>query len=328
MSPSTAPTSTGARGSTAESDERASTAPELSTRASSWAQPNHAAWAVYRHRLYWVNQAPTGSIGRANLRGPLDVHENFVPSEQGSSQGDLEEPCGVAVDSTGIYWTDRVGGAVGHANLDGTGGRTLIAGGYATACGIALSSPYIYFAHSPYTGAGSIARALKSGDRVDPAFITGLNGPCGAALYGHDLYFADGATIDRTDLASPDPTSATAQIILGTKDACGVAVDGLFAGRIRVLAHRSGSGGTERLTITVSNPGTIRVTPLGAAARRLRPLHATVHRAGRATLILRPISAAGQQRAPSRGHIARLRLQYTPNGGITTINAVTLPLPT
>jgi hypothetical protein len=42
----------------------------------------------------WLNQGTDGSIGRANLTGPVDVHENFVP---------------------------RGGGAVGRANLDGSG---------------------------------------------------------------------------------------------------------------------------------------------------------------------------------------------------------------
>jgi hypothetical protein len=80
--------------------------------------------SIYGHHLYWVNESTAGSIGRANLTGPLDVHENFVPSEQGSGREDLNQPCGVAVNQAGIYWTNAVDGGVGarqHRSLSNPG---------------------------------------------------------------------------------------------------------------------------------------------------------------------------------------------------------------
>jgi hypothetical protein len=136
----------------------------------------------------------------------------------------LDEPCGVAVDASGIYWSDAIGGAVGHATLDGTGERTLLAGSQ-RACGVALAGRYIYWANEPLVGPRTIGRALESGADVEGTYITGLNGPCGSAVYSHYLYFADGATIDRADLSSPDPTASTQQIVMGTRNACGVAVE-------------------------------------------------------------------------------------------------------
>jgi hypothetical protein len=74
--------------------------------------------AIYRDHLYWANKEVNGSIGRASLIGPRHVQENFVPSEQSSGGHDLAQPCAVAVGPTGIYWSDAIGGTVGHANLN------------------------------------------------------------------------------------------------------------------------------------------------------------------------------------------------------------------
>jgi hypothetical protein len=176
--------------------------------------------AVYRRHLYWANKNIAGSIARANLTGPRDVRENFVPSEQASGGHDLGQPCGVAVGPTGIYWSNAIGGSVGRANLNGSGERTLVSGGL-QACGVALSRSYVYWTDQAN---GTIGRALLNGALPNPQYITGLNGPCGAAVNSHYLYFADRGTIDRINLRSPDPTSATEQIVTGTRNACGVAV--------------------------------------------------------------------------------------------------------
>jgi virginiamycin B lyase len=175
--------------------------------------------AVYRDHLYWANKMLAGSIGRANLTGPRDVHENFVPNEQVSDGHDLAQPCGVAAGPTGIYWSDAIGGSIGHANLNGSAEHTLITGGI-QACGVALSPRYVYWTDQAN---GTIGRALLDGADADSQYITGLNGPCGAAVTSDYLYFADRTTIDRTDLSSPSPTAATEQIVAGLRDACGVA---------------------------------------------------------------------------------------------------------
>jgi hypothetical protein len=277
--------------------------------------------AVYGHYLYWANGANYGSIGRANLAGPLGVQENFVPSEAASGRQDLNEPCGLAVGPTGIYWTDRGSGAIGHANLDGSGESTLLAGANAS-CGLALAGSVMYWpVNSSYAaGSGAIARALTSGVGLDPTFITGLNGPCGVAVFSHYLYISDSPTVDRTDLTSADPTAATVQITQDNEFGCGVAVDGLYTGTIRVLSARSQRGGAITLTVSVSNPGSIAVhqTP---SSRLLRSLRARTARAGHVVLTLRPTSNARLLLRTHRTLTARVQLVFTPAGGApSTVN--------
>jgi hypothetical protein len=281
--------------------------------------------AVYGNHLYWVNKTLNGSIGRASLTGPRDVLENFVPSEQGSGRSDLAEPCGVAVDATGIYWSNTIGGTVGHANLDGTGERTLLAGTNRV-CGVALGGGYVYWANEPYVGSGTIGRALESGAGVDNTYIRGLSGPCGAAVYSHYLYFADGSTIDRADLSSSDPTASTQQIVMGTKSACGVAVDGLYQGHLTIVHRRSKRHGAVALTIRTSDPGQVTVQQASGRITLLRPAHARARRAGELTIIIHPTAAATTQLRTHRSMPVRVRISYLPAGGITSTTTTTVVL--
>lgn len=283
--------------------------------------------AIYDHHLYWANGNVYGSIGRANLSGPLDVQENFVPSEQATGGGDLDEPCGIAVDASGIYWTDQLGGVIGHANLDGTGESTLLTGA-GQSCGVALADGYLYWTDSGglLGGTGTIGRALVSGAEPDRAFITGLNGPCGAAVDSNYIYFADGDTIDRAELDSQDPTASTEQIVMGTRNACGVAIDNLYAGQLTIGSRLSRQHGTVILTVTVSNPGSVDVKQVGNRTTLLKPASKSANGAGKLTLILHPTEAAARLLWSHSSLHATLQITYNPAGGVpdTTTTKVTL----
>ena len=73
--------------------------------------------------IYWANDAtPQHSVvGRAGLDG-TGIDQSFIPS------ANITE--GVAVDSTYIYWTNVCSGAIGRANIDGSGvlNQTFITG--------------------------------------------------------------------------------------------------------------------------------------------------------------------------------------------------------
>jgi hypothetical protein len=168
------------------------------------------------------------------------------------------------------------------------------------------------------SGASSIARSTTSGAGVDPTFITGLNEPCGLAVFSHYLYISDSPTIDRTDLTSTDPTAATVQIAQGNQEGCGVAADALYAGTIKVLTVRSLPAGTIALTVLVSNPGSITVRQTGLHRDLLRPLRDRTSRAGRLTLTIRATPAARRLFDRHASLQTRLELVYTPTGGIPT----------
>jgi hypothetical protein len=281
--------------------------------------------AAFGHYLYWANGGIYGSIARANLVGPPDVQENFVPSEQASGGGDLQRPCGLAVDATGIYWSDFFGGSIGHANLDGTGERTLITNA-GPSCGVALGGGYLYWASSPLGQSGTIGRALLSGASPNRTFITGLQGPCGIATYSHYLYFADGSTVDRTDLDSPNPTASTQQLVMGNNNACGVALDSLYTGRLAIVGWQSVSHGTVRLELNVSNPGSIVIEQLSGTKELVKHLRRTIRRAGELALTIRPTHAALLLLRSRSSLFARVQISYTPNGGIPTTQSARLGL--
>lgn len=280
--------------------------------------------AVYGDHLYWANRSIHGSIGRASLAGPLDVQQNFVPSEQATGGSDLWEPCSVAADRTGIYWSDALGGGIGHAKLDGTGEGTLLQDAN-QGCGVALGGGYLYWTNDPFTGNGMIGRALESGAAANPSFMTVAGGSCGLAVFSHYLFYAEGAIIDRTDLNSPDPTAAATQIFAGARNACGVAVDSLSAGRLQVLGTRSSRNGV-RLELKVSNPGQVVVRQASSGRPLVRTEHAHVARAGRISLPVR-LTVAGARALRQHPNLKlRLRVTYTPTGGITSTATPTITL--
>ena len=282
--------------------------------------------AVSGNYLYWANGGIDGSIGRARLSGPTDVQENFVPSEQPSGGHDLDQACGIAVDATGIYWSDRSGGTgIGHANLDGTGERTLIPN-TGSSCGVALAGGYLYWADNPFFSASTIGRALESGAQADKTFITGLNGPCGLAVDANYLYFADGSTIDRSDLSSPDPTASTQQIVFGNRNACGIAIDTLYQGQLSLYQRRSRKHGLVTVTLGVSNPGQIEVRQAGGRPTLIKPAQARPTRAGKLSLTLHPTAAATKRLLSHASLGTRIKISYTPRGGVTTVKSTRVVL--
>ncbi len=164
--------------------------------------------------IYWSNTGST--IGRANPDGSGAV-QNFITG--------ANEPCGVAVDTSHIFWPNDAGASIGRALLDGSGvTQSFISGAGGNPCGVAVDSAHIYWTDTQATG--FLARANLDGSSPDTNFIPSLNYPCGVAVDSHFIYWAnrDASSISRANLdgSSPDPNFITT----GVTKPCGVAVDG------------------------------------------------------------------------------------------------------
>jgi virginiamycin B lyase len=188
--------------------------------------------AVDDEYIYWAEnliQKPPGSnfaksIGRATLDGS-DVDHNFI-TELGSFPRGLVTD--VAVDANHIYWSQSPGfgsgsgGAIGRANLDGTGidpefipfppGSEPVA--------VAVDAAHIY-----WFNADNIARANPDGTEVDPSFISRLreSRPMDLAVGAEHIYWAGGSgRIGRADL---DGSGVDRRFITGAGRVSGIAVD-------------------------------------------------------------------------------------------------------
>jgi hypothetical protein len=94
--------------------------------------------AVDAGHIYWTVTSTGGSasgstIGRATIDGnPLSVDNSFISGASFFKQ--VAVPSGIAVDNSFVYWTNQpvgggVDGAIGRANIDGTGvNQSLVTG--------------------------------------------------------------------------------------------------------------------------------------------------------------------------------------------------------
>jgi hypothetical protein len=136
--------------------------------------------------VYW---GAGSAIGAANLDGSMPLISYPYEIANIARKGSV---CGVAVNGTDVYWADSAGGAIGRMGL----------------------SP------SPQGRLDYVRERVP----VDQSLIGGLTGPCGVAIDGGHLYWADtaGFAIGRANLDGSDVRRA---FIGGIPTPCGVAVD-------------------------------------------------------------------------------------------------------
>jgi hypothetical protein len=132
--------------------------------------------------------------------------------------------CGIAVNSTHIYWVDRGGTTIARANLDGTEADFAFIEGVTGPCGITLDESYVYWANG---GSDSIGRAKLDGSEVSQAFVSAVGDqPCGVAVDDEFVYWAS-AMAGQIGRASR-MGGGSGSILIETPEIapCGVAVDG------------------------------------------------------------------------------------------------------
>jgi virginiamycin B lyase len=146
--------------------------------------------------LYWANR---DSIGRANLDG-TEPDQRFIRNVDVSVEGS-----GVAVDEEHIYWVSRFSddpviwhpgtGAIGRANLDGTGvDESFITGVTFPSGPLALDGSHLYWASASTSFvpvfSDRIGRANLDGTGLDESFITGVFGASGVAVDDAHLWWS------------------------------------------------------------------------------------------------------------------------------------------
>lgn len=144
----------------------------------------HCGLAASDSYLYWVGGF---GIGRVNLDGPA------APA---TVSPHLEQPCGVAINATHLYWAERQVGAIGRANLDGSAPNTALVTGLDRPCGVAVDGSYLYW----IDGRG-IGRARLDGSEPERELITSTGpGGCALALDSQYLYWGSRGAIGRIGL--------------------------------------------------------------------------------------------------------------------------------
>ena len=133
------------------------------------------------------------------------------------------------VDSTYVYWSNfgfATNGAIGRANLDGSGVNNSFITGANYPSGVAVDSGHIYWANNGNSLiglAGTIGRANLDGSGANQSFVTAGTYPAGVAVDAAHIYWTDQAgTIGRANL---DGSGANNSFITGASDPIGVAVD-------------------------------------------------------------------------------------------------------
>jgi virginiamycin B lyase len=156
--------------------------------------------------IYWssafVGQNAGTSIGRANLNG-THPNQHFIT-------GAADQPQGVALNGSHIYWANWASGTIGRANLNGTGAQENFITGLNGPCGVAVSSSHVYWVNE---NTNSIGEANLDGTNPNPSFITHVDPlpsfqamPCYVAVFRSHIYWGNGpvGSMGRATLAGKD----------------------------------------------------------------------------------------------------------------------------
>ncbi len=133
--------------------------------------------------LYWGDE--NGSIGRATLDGAR-MQKIFIDVRP-------DQPCGIEVTSTHVYWANLSGGTIGRATLDGKHVKPDFITGAGESCGIAADRRFLYWANQEGPGIG---RARLDGSHVNANWIPSLTDPNGVAVTRSHIYWGDQVTGD------------------------------------------------------------------------------------------------------------------------------------
>jgi hypothetical protein len=159
--------------------------------------------AVTPSSIYWTNEVGMGgtSIGRANIDG-TNADPNFITSSV--------DTCGLAADSSFLYFFGGDGLHIGRAQLSGAGPDPNFIAIPDPFCGLAVDPSFIYWGAD---GTNSVGRVPVGGGTPNATFVpagTTSGAPSGIAVNSQYLFWsnADAPAIGRANINGSSPNQA------------------------------------------------------------------------------------------------------------------------
>ncbi len=193
--------------------------------------------------VYWANG---DAISRMNLDGT-----NPSPGLIASQSQPLGTPCGLAVDSSHLYWADEFNNRIGRAGLDGKNREDDFIDGADKPCGVAIDAGHVYWANED---GNSVGRANLDGTDVEQEFVPGATHACGVAVNEDFIYWAGEISMESGShgvvgraLRSNGSKESDVAEVDGSHQLCGVAADEshVYWGEFGDAIGRVGGDGSE-----------------------------------------------------------------------------------
>jgi virginiamycin B lyase len=213
------------------------------------------------------------TIGRSNLNG-TNPQNNFITG--------ADDPKGVAVDSTHVYWANQDADTIGRANLNGSNvNQSFIAG---ADCGVAVDATHVYWGNSD--DPDTVGRANLDGLGVEPSFIGGVERPCGVAV-------DSGPLPPRPPPGGPPPP--------------GEPLNDISFGKVKKNQRK----GTAKLTVNVPGAGELEL----AKTKKVKPDDESAEDAGKEKLSIKPKGKAKKKLNRKGKAKMKAEVTFTPDGG-------------
>ena len=166
--------------------------------------------------VYWGSSR--NGLGAAGLDGSQPIWDYLYWPYPAESDG---PPCGVAVNSSHLYWAGVRG--IGRRALEGENVYPATIVPYLSQpCGITVDQSHVYWGNS---ATDSLGRAGLDGSEANASFVTGLEGPCDVAVGSGRVYWMEKVGIGRANL---DGSQAEREFVPmpASHVGCGIAVGG------------------------------------------------------------------------------------------------------
>jgi hypothetical protein len=274
--------------------------------------------SVDASHIYVAEQGPFGSIARADLDGG-NFNDNFA-------QGD--NPCGVAVNATSIFWPEEIDETVAHANLDGSGIDLGFIGGADFPCGVALDSLSIpeCKGQSALTGHDQALRLAIDCTGTSPLTFSIVSPPHNGHIDSFDssagtFTYVPSPGFAGVDTFSYEATNAYGKSAIATATVA-VAPAPTPSNSFSVAGlRRHKRKGTATLLVSVPGAGRVSVSGTGLRAASDETIDAG--------LVSVPLRARGRALARLRSHLSakvRLAVTFAPTGGAPSSTTTTVKL--